>query len=117
MQEGIVLKIKTIMFAMSICTISTGLFVVAVGTLFLRRLDEHMYEHAVDFYDLAGRYSSITWAGGLVCLAGCLGLALALDYGKAFYVGIASACIALATGVFGPFFFPMMLQVQCISHL
>jgi len=100
-------KIRSTVFAVSVCTISVGLVVIAVGAILLRRLDQHMYEHAVDFYDLARRYDSITLAGAPVCLAGCFGVALALGCTDVFKAGVGAAVIGFATAVFGLALFPI----------
>ena len=81
--------------------------VIAAGAFLLRRLDDHIYEHAADFYELARRYGSITRAGAIACLVGCLGLALALDYRDGFKAGVASAIIGFSTAVFGLALFPI----------
>lgn len=99
------LKIKSILFAVSLLAMSAGLVVTAVGAFLLRRLDDHMFEHSINFHDLAGHYGSITSAGAPVCLAGCIGLALAMDRRQAFHAGVVSAIIGLATSVFGLFVF------------
>ena len=100
-------KIKSVVSTASILTISAGLVVIIVGAFFLRRLDEHMYEHPTDFYDLSQHYGSIASAGAPVCLAGCIGLALALDYREGFYAGEWSAVIGFATAFLGLFLFPI----------
>jgi hypothetical protein len=81
------LKIKSILFTLSILAISAGLVVIAVGAFFLRRLDDHLFEHPIDFYALARHYGSIASAGAPACLAGCIGLALALERKKGFHAG------------------------------
>jgi hypothetical protein len=100
-------KIRSIVFAVSICTISVGLVVIAGGAILLRRLDQHMCEHAVDFYDLARRYDSITSAGAPACLLGCFGVALALGYKDGFKAGVGAAVIGFATAIFGLALFPI----------
>jgi len=100
-------KIRPFAYTASICSIFAGLAVIAAGAFLLRRLDNHMYEHPLDFYDLARHYGSITWAGALVCLAGCLGLALAITYREGFRAGLASAVIGFATAAFGLLVFPI----------
>ena len=59
--------------------------VIAAGAVLLKRLDDHVGEPAVDYYDLARRYGSLTSTGARVCLAGWMGLAPTLGHRQAFY--------------------------------
>jgi multisubunit Na+/H+ antiporter MnhG subunit len=45
--------------------------------------------------------------GSIVCLIGCMGLALALDQMKGFRAAKNSALIGFATAILGLFFFPI----------
>jgi hypothetical protein len=99
--------IKSVVFTVSILTVAAGLVIIAAGAVFLERLDDHMGEHAVDYYDLARHYGSLTSKGALVCLTGCVGLALAMKYRQGFYAGAWSAAIGLATAIVGLFLFPI----------
>jgi hypothetical protein len=101
------LTIKSAVFTVSMLTVAAGVVIIAVGAVFLDRLDDHMGEHALDYYDLARHYGSLTSTGALVCLAGCVGLALALKYRRGFYAGAWSAAIGFATAIFGLFLFPI----------
>jgi hypothetical protein len=76
---------KFILSALSILTLTAGLAIICVGAFFLKRLDDHAFggDPAV-FYGAAHHYGSITLKGSIVCLIGCIGLALALDHTKVF---------------------------------
>ena len=98
---------KFILFTLSILTLATGLAIVCVGAFFLKRLDDHAFGDPAVFYRAARHYGSITSTGSMVCLIGCIGLALALDHSKGFHAAKNSALIAFATAIFGLFFFPI----------
>jgi hypothetical protein len=100
-------KMKFILSALSILTLATGLAIVCVGAFFLKRLDDHAFGDPAVFYGAAHHYGSITSTGSIVCLIGCIGLALALDHTKGFHAAKNSALIAFATAIFGLFFFPI----------
>lgn len=100
-------KITSVVLTFSVLTIAAGLMIIAAGAVFLGRLDDHMGEHAKDYYALARQYASLTSTGALVCLTGCIGLALALKHSRGFCVGAWSAAIGFATAIYGLFLFPI----------
>jgi hypothetical protein len=100
-------KMKFILAALSILTLATGLVIVCVGALFLKRLDGHAFGDPAVFYGAAHHYGSITSEGSIVCLIGCIGIALALGHAKGFHAAKNSALIGFATAIFGMFFFPI----------
>jgi hypothetical protein len=77
-------KAKSVLFAASVAIISTGLAIISVGAFFLKRLDDHVDDLAFGdpgvFYAAVRHYASVTSAGVPVCLAGCIALAMVLDY-------------------------------------
>ena len=81
-------RANPIVFAISISALCLGLFVIAVGAFFLRRLDNHMGGDPATFYQLATHYGWITLAGAPLCVSGCLGLALPIGYREGFRAGI-----------------------------
>ena len=98
---------KFILSALSIFILTTGLAIVCVGAFFLKRLDDHAFGDPAVFYGTAHHYGSITLMGSIVCLIGCIGLALALDHTKGLHAAKHSALIAFATAFFGLFVFPI----------
>ena len=101
------LNLKSVIFAVSLCTISAGTVMIAVGAFHLHHLDDHISEHAADFYDLARQFGSMVAAGARICFAGCLCLTLILDHKECLRAGLRSAVIGLTTTIFGLFLFPI----------
>jgi hypothetical protein len=100
-------KAKSVLVAASVAVISTGLTVVGVGAFFLKRLDDRAFGNPGVFYAAVRHYASVTSAGIPVCLAGCIALAIVLDYKQGFRAGVTSIFIAFAFAVFGLFLFPI----------
>ena len=100
-------KAKSVLFAASVAIISTGLAIIGVGAFFLRRLDDHAFGDPGVFYAGVRHYASVTSAGVLVCSAGCIALAMVLDYQQGFRAGVTSIFIAFAVAIFGLFLFPI----------
>ena len=97
--------IRVFVFVVSILVLAAGIAIIATGTVFLERLDDHMSEHAADYLALARHYGSITAEGTLACLCGCAGLALVLNQGQGFRAAGWSAALGLASMFFGLFLF------------
>lgn len=91
----------------SILILATGFAIFGVGAFYLKRLDDHAFGDPAVFYASANRYGSITSTGTLVCLAGCIGLAIALDHTKGFRAAKDAALIGLASAIFAGFIFPI----------
>src|SRR5258706_2494088 len=100
-------KAKSVLFAASVAIISAGLAIIGVGAFFLRRLDDHAFGDPGVFYAAVRHYASVTSAGVLVCLAGCIALAMVLDYKQEFRAGVTSIFMAFAVAIFGLFLFPI----------
>jgi hypothetical protein len=100
-------KAKSVLLAASVAIISTGLAIIGVGAFFLKRLDYHAFGDPGVFYSAVRHYASVTSAGVPVCLAGCIPLAIALDYKQGFRAGVTSIFIAFAVAIFGLFLFPI----------
>src|SRR6267143_4546210 len=81
-------KAKSVLFAASVAIISTGLAIIGVGAFFLKRLDDHAFADPGVFYAAVRHYASVTSAGAIVCLAGCIALAMVLDYKQEFRAGV-----------------------------
>lgn len=100
-------KAKSVLLAVSVAIISTGLVIIGVGAFFLKRLDDHAFGDPGVFYAAVRHYASVTSAGVPVCLAGCIALAILLDYKQGFRAGVTSIFIAFAVAIFGLFLFPI----------
>jgi len=100
-------RAKSVLFAASVAIISAGFAIIGVGAFFLKGLDNHAFGDPGVFYAAVRHYASLTSAGVLVCLAGCMALAMVLDYKKGFRAGVTSIFIALAVAIFGLFLFPI----------
>jgi hypothetical protein len=100
-------KAKSVLLAMSILIISAGFAVIGVGAFFLKRLDDHAFGDPTVFYAAARHYGLVTSAGVPVCLAGCLALAVTLDYKQGFRAGVTAIGSAFAVAIFGVFLFPI----------
>jgi hypothetical protein len=100
-------KAKSALFAASVAIISTGLVIIGVGAFFLKRLDDQAFGDPGVFYAAIRRYASVTSAGVLVCLAGCIAFAMVLDYKQGFRAGVISIFSAFAVAIFGLFLFPI----------
>jgi hypothetical protein len=64
-------------------------------------------EILVFFTQQSDIHASVTSAGVPVCLAGCIALAILLDYKQGFRAGVTSIFIAFAVAMFGLFLFPI----------
>jgi len=100
-------KAKSVLFGASVAIISTGLAIIGVGAFFQKRLDDHAFGDPGVFYAAVRHYASVTSAGVLVCLAGCIALAMVLDYKQGFRAGVTSIFIGSAVAIFGLFLFPI----------
>jgi hypothetical protein len=100
-------KAKSVCLAAAVAIISTGLAIIGVGAFFLKRLDDHAFGDPGVFYAAVRHYASVTSAGVPVCLAGCIPLAIVLDYKQGFRAGLTSIFIGFATAIFGLFLFPI----------
>jgi multisubunit Na+/H+ antiporter MnhG subunit len=98
---------KLILRTFSIVTLSVGFVVIGDGAFLLKRLGDHAFGDPNVFYGSLEHYAAITWTGVLMCLAACLGLALAADRMKGLRAARNSALIGLATLIFGIFLFPV----------
>jgi hypothetical protein len=98
---------KLILRTFSIVTLSVGFIVIGDGAFLLKRLGDHAFRDPNVFYGSLEHYAAITWTGVLMCLAACLGLALAADRMKGFRAARNSALIGVATLIFGIFLFPV----------
>jgi hypothetical protein len=94
-------KVKSVLLAASVAIISTGLAIIGVGAFFLKRLDDHAFGDPGVFYAAARHYASVTSAGVPLCLAGCIALAMVLDYKQGFRAAVTSILIAFAVAIFG----------------
>lgn len=100
-------KAKSVLLAVSVAIISTGLAITGVGAFFLKRLDDHVLGDPNAFYAAVRHYASLTSAGVPVCLAGCIALAIVLDYKQGFRAAVISMFTALAVAILGLFLFPI----------
>jgi hypothetical protein len=100
-------KAKCVLVAASVAIISTGLVIIGVGAFFLKGLDDHAFGDPSVFYAAVRHYASVTSAGVPVRLAGCIALAIVLDYKQGFRAGVTSVFIAFAVAIFGLFLFPI----------
>ena len=100
-------KAKSVLFAASAAIISTGLAIIGVGAVFLKRLDDHAFGDGAVFTAAVRHDASVTSAGVRVCLAGCIALAMVLDYKQGFRAGVTSIVIAFAVAILGLFLFPI----------
>lgn len=100
-------KTELILSITSILTFSAGVAAIAVGAFFLKRLDERAFGDPIVFYAAVRHYGLIASMGCLLCLAGCVGFALAADQRKGFRAARNSALGGLATAMFGMFLFPI----------
>jgi hypothetical protein len=100
-------KAKSVLLAASVAIISTGLAIIGVGAFFLKRLDNHAFGDPGVFYAAVRHYASVTSAGVPVCLAGCIALAIVLDYRQGFRAGVISIFTAFAVAILGLFLFPI----------
>src|SRR5579863_2853089 len=100
-------KAKSVCLAAAVAIISTGLAIIGVGAFFLKRLDDHAFGDPGVFYAAVRHYASVTSAGVPVCLAGCIPLAIVLDYKQGFRAGLTSIFIGFAAAIFGLFLFPI----------
>lgn len=81
--------------------LSVGLVVIGVGAFFLKRLGDRAFGDPDIFYGSVHHYDSIVSIGVLICLAGCVALALATDHMKGFRAAGNSALIGVATLIIG----------------
>lgn len=99
--------IKFAVFALAILTVAAGLGMIAAAPVLLGRLDDHMGEHAADYYDLARQYGALSSIGVRVCLVGCIGLGVRVKSSSGFHAGAWSAAVGFGTAIFGAFLFPI----------
>jgi hypothetical protein len=71
-----------------------GLVIIAVGSLLLFHLEEHMYDHVSDYSAVLRSYRSVLLVGAVLCLAGCVVDAMALTGKTAVWAGIGAFGIA-----------------------
>ena len=99
-------KHKSAVASISVLAMLLGMVMMGIAALFLRRLDDHAYGDPVQFYASARHYGSMGWNGALVGLAGCVGLALLLDWRKGVQAAALCGALAFFTLTFGLYVFP-----------
>ena len=77
-------KLRSVVAMLAVLVALVGMTMMGIAALFLRRLDDHAFGDPVQFYASSRHYGTLGWNGALVGLAGCVGLALLLDWKKGF---------------------------------
>lgn len=106
-EDSVMQKLKPVFATLAVLVSLVGMTMMGIAALFLRRLDDHAFGDPAQFYASSRHYGSLGWNGALVGLAGCVGLALLLDWKKGFQAAKVSGVLALLSLTFGLYVFPI----------
>ncbi len=100
-------KLRSVVAMLAVLVALVGMTMMGIAALFLRRLDDHAFGDPVQFYASSRHYGTLGWNGALVGLAGCVGLALLLDWKKGFQAAKICGVVAFLSLTFGLYVFPI----------
>jgi len=98
---------KSAVASISVLALSVGIAMMGVAAVFLRRLDDRAFGDPVPFYASVRHYGSLGWHGALIALAGCVGLALLLDWKKGFQAATICGLSGFLVLTLGLYVFPI----------
>jgi hypothetical protein len=102
-------KLRSVVATLAVLVLFVGMTMMGIAALFLHRLDDHAFGDPVQFYASSRQYGALGWSGALVGLAGCVGLALLLDWKKSFQAAKILGVVAFLSLTFGLYVFPIHL--------
>jgi hypothetical protein len=100
-------KLRSVVATLAVLVSLVGMTMMAIAAIFLRRLDDHAFGDPVQFYASSRHYGALGWNGALVGLAGCVGLALLLEWKKNFQAAKICGVLAFLSLTFGLYVFPI----------
>jgi hypothetical protein len=100
-------KLRPVVAVLAVLVSLVGMTMMGIATLFLRRLDDHAFGDPFQFYASSRQYGTLGWKGALVGLAGCVGLALLLDWRRNFQAAKICGVVAFLSLTLGLYVFPI----------